>query len=114
MDRTQLVEAAQSGSSDALAALVDEFAPTVLGAAYGWCGDRELAADIAQEAFAVVIARIGDVTRRALPPSSTRDPTWSTCASTGRATTALRTGCRGRAGEARRCCEPSSAVTMRW
>ena len=61
MDRTALVEAAQAGSPGALAALVDEFAPTVLGAAYGWSGDRDLAADIAQEAFAVVVARIGDV-----------------------------------------------------
>jgi RNA polymerase sigma-70 factor (ECF subfamily) len=61
MDRVELVVAAQSGDVAAMAALVDEFAATVHGAAYGWCGDAHLAADIAQEAFATVLARIGDV-----------------------------------------------------
>lgn len=61
MERVALVEGARTGDADALAALVDEFAPTVHGAAYGWCGDTHLAADIAQEAFVTVLARIGEL-----------------------------------------------------
>lgn len=53
--------AAQAGDRDALAALVDEFTPTVLGTAFGLCGDWHLAGDIAQEAFATVVTRIGEV-----------------------------------------------------
>lgn len=56
-----LVEAAQAGDLDAMSALVDEFAPIVLGASYGHSADWHLAADIAQEAFATVVARIGEV-----------------------------------------------------
>jgi RNA polymerase sigma-70 factor (ECF subfamily) len=56
-----VVERAQHGDRAALAALVDEFTPTVLGTAYGLCGDWHLAGDIAQEAFATVVTRIGDV-----------------------------------------------------
>jgi RNA polymerase sigma factor (sigma-70 family) len=61
VERVTVVERARTGDADAVAALVDEFASTVHGAAYGWCGDRDLAADIAQEAFMTVLARIGDV-----------------------------------------------------
>lgn len=55
------VWAAQAGDTDALAAIVDDFTPTVLGAAYGLCGNWDLAGDIAQEAFATMLVRLGDV-----------------------------------------------------
>jgi RNA polymerase sigma factor (sigma-70 family) len=56
-----IVRAAQCGDTDALATIVDEFMPTVLAAAYGWCGDWDLAGDIAQEVFATLLARLGDL-----------------------------------------------------
>lgn len=49
--KTEIVEAARDGDPAAFAAIVDEFSPTVLAAAYGWCGDRHLAADVAQQVF---------------------------------------------------------------
>ena len=47
-----IVRSAQGGDREALAAVVDDLMPTVLAVAYGLSGDREDAADIAQEAFA--------------------------------------------------------------
>jgi RNA polymerase sigma factor (sigma-70 family) len=64
----EVVRAAQSGDTRAMSALVDEFMPTVVGAAYGHCGDWELAGDIAQETFAVVITRLGDLREPAAFP----------------------------------------------
>jgi RNA polymerase sigma-70 factor (ECF subfamily) len=55
------VRAAQRGDEDALATIVDDFMPTVLGVAYGLCGDWDAAGDIAQEAFATMVTRIGDL-----------------------------------------------------
>ena len=55
------VRAAQLGDRDALAAIVDDFMPTVLGVAYGLCGDWDAAGDIAQETFATMVTRIGDL-----------------------------------------------------
>jgi len=55
------VRAAQLGSKEALATIVDDFMPTVLGVAYGLCGDWDAAGDIAQEAFATMVMRIGDL-----------------------------------------------------
>jgi RNA polymerase sigma-70 factor (ECF subfamily) len=55
------VRAAQSGDRAALAALVDDFTPTVLGAAYGLCGDWDAAGDVAQEAFATMLVHLGDL-----------------------------------------------------
>ena len=49
------IEAAQAGNREALAAIVDDFMPTVLGAAYGLCGDWDVAGDIAQETFATLV-----------------------------------------------------------
>jgi RNA polymerase sigma-70 factor (ECF subfamily) len=60
--------AARDGDAAALAAVVDEFTPTVLGTAYGLCGDWHLAGDIAQEAFATLVTRIGDVREPAAFP----------------------------------------------
>jgi RNA polymerase sigma-70 factor (ECF subfamily) len=60
MDET-IVRAAQRGDPEALAAVVDEFMPTVLGVAYGLCGDRDDAADIAQECFATMVVRLADL-----------------------------------------------------
>lgn len=57
MDR-EIVVAACEGDAKAFAAIVEEFSPTVLAAAYGWCGDRYLAADIAQETFATAYVKI--------------------------------------------------------
>jgi len=48
----EIVVGACAGDATAFAAIVEEFTPTMLAAAYGLCGDRHLAADIAQEAFA--------------------------------------------------------------
>jgi RNA polymerase sigma factor (sigma-70 family) len=56
-----IVRAAQGGDLAALAAVVDEFTPTVLAVAYGLCGDRDDTADIAQESFATMVVRIGDL-----------------------------------------------------
>jgi RNA polymerase sigma-70 factor, ECF subfamily len=64
----RIIEAAALGDRDALAAVVDEFMPTVLGAAYGLCGDLQQAGDIAQEVFATMTARIGDVREPAALP----------------------------------------------
>jgi RNA polymerase sigma-70 factor (ECF subfamily) len=58
---TATVRSAQAGDQDALAALVDDFMPTVLGAAYGLCGDWDVAGDIAQEVFATMVVRLGDL-----------------------------------------------------
>jgi len=55
------VRAAQAGDQTAIAAIVDDFMPTVLGAAYGLCGNWETASDIAQETFATMLVRIGDL-----------------------------------------------------
>lgn len=71
MERRELagtVEAAQAGDTDALGRLVEEFARTVLGAAYGWCGDWDRAQDIAQEAFAIAIERLGELREPAAFP----------------------------------------------
>ena len=54
----EIVIAACDGDADAFAAIVEEFTPTVLAAAYGYCGDRHLAADIAQEVFATAYVKI--------------------------------------------------------
>lgn len=62
------VRAAQHGDHAALAAIVDDLTPTVLGAAYGLCGDWDLAADIAQETFATMLVRIGDLREPAALP----------------------------------------------
>ena len=58
---TQTIAAAVAGDTDALAAVVDDFLPTVLGAAYGLTGDWHDAGDVAQEVFAVMIVRVGDL-----------------------------------------------------
>ena len=42
-----------------LAAIVDEFMPVVLGAAYGLSGDWDIAGDVAQEVFATLVVRVG-------------------------------------------------------
>ena len=55
------VRAAQAGDRQALGAIVDDFMPTVLGVAYGLCGDWDTAGDIAQEAFATMVVRLGDL-----------------------------------------------------
>src|SRR5215471_11742048 len=60
--------AAQAGDRESLAAVVDEFTPTVLGAAYGLCGDWDTAGDIAQEAFATMVGRFGDLREPAALP----------------------------------------------
>ena len=65
---TELVEAAQAGDQDALAAIVDDFMPTVLGAAYGLCGDWDAAGDVAQETFATMVVRLGDLRDAAALP----------------------------------------------
>jgi len=57
MDR-EIVVGACAGDAGAFAAIVEEFTPTVLAAAYGLCGDRHLAADIAQEVFATAYLQI--------------------------------------------------------
>ena len=62
------IVAAQAGDRAALGDLVDEFTPTVLGAAYGLCGDWHRAADIAQEAFATMVVRLGDLREPAAFP----------------------------------------------
>lgn len=62
------MRAAQRGDGEALAEIVDEFTPTVLGAAYGLCGSWDVAGDIAQEAFATVVVRIGDLREPAALP----------------------------------------------
>jgi RNA polymerase sigma-70 factor (ECF subfamily) len=54
----EIVVAACGGDAGAFAAIVEEFTPTVLAAAYGLCGDRHLAADIAQEVFATAYVEI--------------------------------------------------------
>jgi RNA polymerase sigma factor (sigma-70 family) len=54
----EVVAAACEGDAGAFAAVVEEFTPTVLAAAFGWCGDRHLAADIAQEVFATAYVKI--------------------------------------------------------
>ena len=53
-----IVAEACAGDATAFAAIVEEFTPTVLAAAYGWCGDQHLAADIAQEVFATAYVKI--------------------------------------------------------
>jgi RNA polymerase sigma factor (sigma-70 family) len=55
------IQAAQQGDREAFAEIVDDFMPTVLGAAFGLCGDWESAGDIAQEVFATLVVRLGDV-----------------------------------------------------
>jgi RNA polymerase sigma-70 factor (ECF subfamily) len=65
---TATVRSAQAGDREALAAIVDDFMPTVLGAAYGLCGDWDVAADIAQEAFATMIVRLTDLREPAALP----------------------------------------------
>ncbi len=56
--KREIVVAACDGDANAFAAIVEEFTPTVLAAAYGWRGDRHLAADIAQEVFATAYVKI--------------------------------------------------------
>jgi RNA polymerase sigma factor (sigma-70 family) len=62
------VREAQAGDRDALGAIVDEFTPTVLGAAYGLCGSWDVAGDIAQETFATMLVRLGDLREPAALP----------------------------------------------
>jgi RNA polymerase sigma factor (sigma-70 family) len=62
------IEAAQAGDPVAIAALVDEFTPTVVGAAYGLCGDVQQAGDIAQEVFATMLVRLRDLREPAALP----------------------------------------------
>ncbi len=54
----EIVVRACDGDPIAFVAIVEDFTPTVLAAAYGWCGDRHLAADIAQEVFATAYVKI--------------------------------------------------------
>lgn len=64
MERSELettVRAAQAGDAASVGRLVDAFARTVLGTAYGLCGDWDRARDVAQETFAVAIARLRDL-----------------------------------------------------
>lgn len=56
--KREIVEAAVAGDPAAFNALVEDFTPTVLAAAYGWCGDRNLAADVAQEVFAIAWVKL--------------------------------------------------------
>ncbi len=65
---TELVEAARAGDQEAVAAIVDDFMPTVLGAAYGLCGDWDAAGDVAQETFATMVVRLGDLREAAALP----------------------------------------------
>jgi RNA polymerase sigma-70 factor (ECF subfamily) len=58
---TRTIVAAATGDADALADIVDDFMPTVLGAAYGLTGDWHDAGDVAQEAFATMVVRLGDL-----------------------------------------------------
>jgi RNA polymerase sigma-70 factor (ECF subfamily) len=62
------IRSAQAGDQRAIGAIVDDFMPTVLGAAYGLCGSWEDAADIAQEVFATVVVRIADLREPAALP----------------------------------------------
>lgn len=62
------MQRAQAGDRDALGAIVDELTPTVLGAAFGLCGRWDVAGDIAQEAFATMIVRLGDLREPAALP----------------------------------------------
>lgn len=62
------IRAAQAGDREALGAIVDEFTPTVLGAAFGLCGSWDVAGDIAQESFATMIVRLGDLREPAALP----------------------------------------------
>ena len=62
------MRAAQAGDREALGAIVDEMTPTVLGAAFGLCGRWDLAGDIAQETFATMIVRLGDLREPAALP----------------------------------------------
>jgi RNA polymerase sigma-70 factor (ECF subfamily) len=59
-----LVLAAQRGSREALGALFDRHWPQVWRAAYGICGDRELANDAAQDAFLRAAAALARFDRR--------------------------------------------------
>jgi RNA polymerase sigma-70 factor (ECF subfamily) len=63
-----IVEAARRGDRTAAGALVDEFLPTALGAAYGLCGDWDRAADIAQEALCTALTHLGDLREPAAFP----------------------------------------------
>jgi RNA polymerase sigma-70 factor (ECF subfamily) len=63
-----VIRRAQQGDRTAIALVVDEFLPTVLGAAYGHCGNWDLASDIAQETFATMLVRIGEVREPAALP----------------------------------------------
>ena len=69
---TLTVRAAQAGDQEAIAAIVDDFMPTVLGAAYGLCGNWETASDIAQETFAVGAASWSKVGEPAVSALATR------------------------------------------
>ena len=62
------IAAAVDGEADALAAIVDEFMPTVLGAAYGLTGDWHDAGDVAQEVFATMVVRLSDLREPAALP----------------------------------------------
>ena len=55
------IEAAIAGDPAALAAVVEEFWPTVLGTAYVLVGDLDRAADVTQEVFARVVVGLGGV-----------------------------------------------------
>jgi RNA polymerase sigma factor (sigma-70 family) len=64
----ETVRSAQAGDPAAVAAIVDEYTPTVLGAAYGLCGSWHVAGDIAQETFATMLVRLGDLREPAALP----------------------------------------------
>lgn len=55
------IRATQAGVRHALAAIVDDFMPTVLGAAYGLCGDWDVGGDVAQETLATLVQRLGEL-----------------------------------------------------
>jgi RNA polymerase sigma-70 factor (ECF subfamily) len=65
---TSTIAEAIAGDPDALAAIVDDFMPTVLGAAYGLTGDWHDAGDVAQEVFATMVVRLGDLREPAALP----------------------------------------------
>ncbi len=57
---TALVDAAQAGSSEAFAALVDRYRAPVVRLAYRLTGDADEAKDIAQDAFLRAYSRLAD------------------------------------------------------
>ncbi len=60
MERDTVVRAI-NGDPHAYESIVEEFTPTVRGAAFGLCGDHELAADITQDVFATAYLKLATV-----------------------------------------------------